>query len=115
MTVFVDNGVPGDELEIRIAEAKSHYCRAKIHKILTASPSRVQPPCKYFEKCGACDMQHIEYSAQLKLKEQIVKDTIKKIGGISPEVVRPVVGMEDPWGYRNKVQYPVRKILNPKS
>ncbi len=115
MTVFVDNSVPGDELEIRIVEAKSHYCRAKIHKILTASPSRVQPPCKYFEKCGACDMQHIEYSAQLKLKEQIVKDTIKKIGGISPEVVRPVVGMEDPWGYRNKVQYPVRKILNPKS
>lgn len=108
MTIFVDNSVPGDELEIRIVEAKSHYCRAKVHKILVASPFRVQPPCKYFENCGACDMQHIEYGAQLKLKEQIVKDTMKKIGGISPDLVQPVIGMEDPWGYRNKVQYPVR-------
>jgi 23S rRNA (uracil1939-C5)-methyltransferase len=109
MTIFVDNSVPGDELEIRIVEAKSHYCRAKIHKIIVASPFRVQPPCKYFEKCGACDMQHIDYGAQLKFKEQIVKDTMRKIGGISPDLVQPVIGMENPWGYRNKVQYPVRE------
>ncbi|MCX5749862.1 MAG: 23S rRNA (uracil(1939)-C(5))-methyltransferase RlmD [Candidatus Saganbacteria bacterium] len=109
IAVFVEEGVPGDEVEAEITVLKKNYAKAKTLKIIKSSSDRTEPPCRYFHLCGACQMQHIKYPAQLKYKTQIVKDNIKKIGGSPPEIVADATGAENLWGYRNKMQYPVRQ------
>ncbi len=113
MTIFVENAVPGDEVKIKLTLLKSSYGKAHIVEMINPSQDRITPPCKYFEECGACQMQHINYKAQLKIKASTVKETIHKIGGIDTSVVLDVIGMDNPWGYRNKMQYPVRKTQIP--
>jgi 23S rRNA (uracil1939-C5)-methyltransferase len=116
-TVFVEEGIPGDTAEALITVDKKNYAVAKIKKLIEPSKDRIAPPCKYYNLCGACQLQHIAYPAQLRYKTQIVKDAVRKIAGFSPEIVHEIIGAEQIWGYRNKMQYPVRlrrKILNPK-
>jgi len=117
-TVFVEEGVPGDTVEALITLDKKNYAVAKIIRIIEPSKDRTPPFCTYYHLCGACQLQHIDYSAQLKFKTQIVKDAASKIAGLSRDLVLDAIGAEQTWGYRNKMQYPVRlrrKILNPKS
>ncbi|MFZ2539429.1 MAG: 23S rRNA (uracil(1939)-C(5))-methyltransferase RlmD, partial [Oscillospiraceae bacterium] len=83
---------------------KKNFQRARLEEVITASPDRVDPPCPYYYKCGGCSYQHTSYSRQLEFKRQVVKESLKRIGGIDIEV-NPVVGMEDPWRYRNKVEW----------
>ena len=113
MAVFVEGALPGEEAECRIIFLKQNYAKAKILKLTKSSPDRVVPPCKIYDLCGACQLQHISYKKQLDIKTKIVKDNLSKIGGINPDVVLDCIGMEKPWGYRNKMQYPVRKSKIP--
>jgi len=105
--LFVDGGLTGDVLEIHVLKTKPRYGYGKIINILTPSPSRIESPCPVFMKCGGCQWQNCEYSAQLKYKKQIVIDALERIGGITNPAVNDVIGMENPQRYRNKAVFPV--------
>jgi 23S rRNA (uracil1939-C5)-methyltransferase len=107
LTIFVPGGVPGDTLTVRILEAKKNYATAQIRSIDEPSPDRVVPPCPVVGECGGCQIQHIAYPAQLRLKEQQVRDAVERIGKLQGVTVHPTLGMGAPWGYRNKAQFPV--------
>lgn len=101
---FIPYAIPGETVSIRIIEEKKNFQRASLEEIITPSPDRVDPPCPYFFKCGGCSYQHIDYSRQLEIKRQVIKETLKRIGGIDIEV-NEVIGTENPWHYRNKVEW----------
>ncbi len=113
---FVPQGAPGDELEVEITELRKNYARAHISKIIKPSIRRVQPPCPVYHQCGGCQLQHIDYDAQLFYKTKIVKDSLQHLTGLSGIKVHPCKRLEDPWNYRNKVQAVVaaKPYLNPK-
>lgn len=110
--VFVSDTLPGEELKVKLAEVKKNYARGIVSGYISKSPERVEPPCRYYETCGACQLQHAAYDAQLRYKTQIAKDAASRIAGISPDKVRDIIGCTSRWGYRNKMQYPIRQILN---
>ena len=107
-TVFVHGGIPGDEVEVKIIKVKKSYAIGKVTRIIRPSVSRVIPECPYVE-CGGCQVQMVDYEAQVKWKQEDVSNTLKRIGGFDNQRVEPVLKMEDPFAYRNKSQYPVRK------
>ena len=106
-TVFVKNAVAGDELRVKILKVNKSYAFAKIESILTPSPARVVPTCGAFVRCGGCNLMHIRYEQQLKIKTQRVRDALERIGGFHAVKVADTIGMEDPYRYRNKMQFPV--------
>lgn len=101
---FIPSAIPGETVNMSIVEVRKSYQRARLEEVVNASPDRVVPPCPYYFSCGGCSFQHVEYKRQLELKRQVVKETLKRIGGIDIEV-KPVFGMEKPWHYRNKVAW----------
>ena len=113
-TLFVKNGVKGDTAEIKILKINKSYGFAKIEKIITPSENRQNPPCPYFEKCGGCNIMHLKYSAQLALKEEIVKNNLYKTGGFSEGdfIFENIIPSADFLGYRNKAQFPVAEVNN---
>jgi 23S rRNA (uracil1939-C5)-methyltransferase len=102
---FVPFTVPGDLVKARIVEEKSRFARARLEEVLEPSPDRVEPPCPYFGNCGGCQWQHIAYPTQLHYKTQIVREQLEHAGGLAGVEVRPIIGMEDPWGYRNSARF----------
>lgn len=106
-TVFVDKGVPGDLLKVKMIKLKKNYGIGKIVEILEPSEDRVEPPCKYANRCGGCQIQHIDYDAQLRLKKEKVVNVLERIGKLEDVVVKDTIGMDSPFRYRNKAQYPV--------
>ena len=106
-TVFVENALPGEKVLAKIITVKKNYAIGKIEKILQKSPQRVEPICKNFFQCGGCQLQHLNYSAQLAYKKQKVIDAIERIGKIFSVEIFDTIGMENPTNYRNKMQFPV--------
>ncbi len=106
-TVFVEGGLPGEDLFIRITEVKKNYAAADLLKIINASHDRVKPPCEIYRECGGCQLQHLSYEGQLMAKQQQVKDAIERIGHLKNLPVLPTIGAKEPWNYRNKVAFPV--------
>ena len=102
---FVPFTVPGDLVKARIVEEKSRFARARLEEVLEPSPDRVEPPCPYFGNCGGCQWQHIAYPTQMHYKTQIVREQLEHAGGLAGVEVRPIIGMEDPWGYRNSARF----------
>ncbi len=105
-TVFVPGALPMEEVRVKIDEAKKRFARGRVLETVMTSPHRVAPPCPYFGDCGGCQLQHLTYEQQLIYKEKVVSDALKKIGGVDSQVA-PVIGMDEPWFYRNKFQIPV--------
>ncbi len=127
-TVFVENVVPGDVIEAHILNVKKSHGYAKAVRITKPSPVRVEPACAVSGKCGGCSFQAMSYDAQLKLKTAHVKACLERIGGIKTRtlaeasaserngqfenelpVLHDTLGMENPYCYRNKAQFPVRR------
>jgi len=106
--VFVPRALPGDKLEVLLGRTKKRYGYAEILGIVQDSPFRLPPPCPYANLCGGCAWQICEYSAQLGFKKQIVTDVLQRIGGIKNPPVADVIGMDNPWFYRNKGVFPVQ-------
>lgn len=110
-TLFVKDAVIGDIIEARITKCKKNYGYARVEKVVTPSPFRVEPKCPFHRQCGGCQIQAMSYERQLVYKQNKVRNHLQRIGGFSPEqidaVMEPIVGMEEPWHYRNKAQYPV--------
>lgn len=110
-TLFVKDAVIGDVIEARITKCKKNYGYARVEKVVTPSPFRVDPKCPFHRQCGGCQIQAMSYERQLAYKQNKVRNHLQRIGGFSPEQIdaamEPIVGMEEPWHYRNKAQYPV--------
>lgn len=102
-TVFVHGALPGEKVSVKLFQVKKSYASGRILNILEESPQRVKPQCAFYEKCGGCQLQHLNYEGQLSVKRQQVKDAIERIGHITGCEVLPVLGMENPWHYRNKM------------
>jgi 23S rRNA (uracil1939-C5)-methyltransferase len=105
--VFVPDTVTGDIITARLVTVKRQYAHGKLVEILTASPHRVRPSCIVADKCGGCQLQHIDYDYQLTAKENQVIQALKRIGGFAEPPVAPLVGAQGNFAYRNKVTYPL--------
>ncbi len=106
-TLFVKDAVIGDIIKAKVIKAKKTYGYARLMEIITPSKDRVEPVCPVARQCGGCQIQQMSYDAQLKYKQKLVRDNLARIGGITDCEVLPVIGMDNPFNYRNKAQYPV--------
>lgn len=110
-TLFVKDTVIGDEAEVKIMKAKKSYAYARLEKLLTPSPHRVEPVCPTYRQCGGCQLQVLSYEQQLAFKHRKIRNNLIRIGGFEEsfidKIMEPIVGMEVPLHYRNKAQYPV--------
>lgn len=111
MTFFVKDAVLGDEIEARITKMKKNYGYARVEQILSPSKFRVTPQCELHRRCGGCQIQALDYEKQLEFKQNKVRGNLIRIGGFAPELIDrimlPVVGMKEPYRYRNKAQFPI--------
>lgn len=103
--VFVSFAVPGELVEAAVEKEYPDYLEAVVTRVLEPSPDRVEPRCPLFGECGGCQLQHMAYPAQLRAKEAVVREQLRRIGGLDDSVVRPMVGARDPWGYRNHIRF----------
>ncbi len=108
--LFVKDALPGDIAEVRLTKVKKNYAFARLERLIEKSPDRVEPPCPYHRQCGGCQIQALHYEKQLEFKQSKVENNLVRIGGFPRsgirEMMEPVMGMENPWHYRNKAQYP---------
>ncbi len=107
-TLFVKNALVGDKVRVRAMKLKKNYGYARLMEIIEPSPHRVKPICEIADKCGGCSIMHFNYEKQLEYKQNKVVNCLTRIGGFLNEYeLEPIIGMEDPYYYRNKAQYPV--------
>ena len=111
-TLFIKDAIIGDVVEAKIVKAKKNYGYARLMNIVTPSENRVEKPaCPMARRCGGCQIQEMKYGAQLAFKEGKVRDNLERIGEVPTElldkVMQPIVGMEEPFHYRNKAQFPI--------
>ncbi|NES07640.1 MAG: 23S rRNA (uracil(1939)-C(5))-methyltransferase RlmD [Okeania sp. SIO2F4] len=105
--VFVPDTVPGDRLIARLTIVKRKYAYGKLHQLLEKSDLRIEPYCIVADKCGGCQWQHISYEYQLQVKQNQVIQALERIGGLELLEVKPTLPSPSPFGYRNKVTYPL--------
>ena len=106
MAVFVPGMLPGEKAMVRIVKPEKRYAFGRVEKLLTQSPDRQEPFCPAYKRCGGCSCQHMRYETTLDFKRDQVQELLRRVGGLDIEVP-PVIGMEEPFAYRNKGAYPV--------
>lgn len=110
-TLFIKDAVIGDTVEAKITKVKKTYGYARLEKILESSPFRIEPKCRFHRQCGGCQIQALRYDKQLEYKEKKVRNNLLRIGGFGEAylntVMEPIVGMDEPYYYRNKAQFPI--------
>ena len=109
--LFVKDALVGDIVRVRVMKTRKHFGYARLLEIIQPSPFRVEPKCPVARPCGGCQLQHCSYEKQLQWKQEKVANCLRRIGGIDIDnnevVMEPIMGMEVPYYYRNKSQYPV--------
>lgn len=106
-TIFVDNALPNEKVNVKIVKVNKNYGYGKLIKILTPSPFREKPICKHFNQCGGCNLLHLDYDKQLDVKTSFVQANLKKIAKIEDIKVNKAIGMAKPFHYRNKASFPI--------
>lgn len=110
-TLFIKDAIIGDVVSAKIMKSKKNYAYARLEKVITPSPFRVEPICKYYRQCGGCQLQALSYEKQLEFKNNKIKNNLVRLGGFEEgfieQIMEPMVGMEEPFRYRNKAQYPI--------
>ena len=107
LAVFVPETTVGDVVEARLVKLKKNYALGRVEKYIELSADRIEAACPYAAECGGCVFQEMDYSAQLALKTKQVEDKLRRLGGVEKPLVRPALGMEEPFRYRNKAVMPV--------
>ena len=102
--VFVAGALPGEVVKAKVTKAEPGYLVAEVLELEKRSPDRRTPPCPHYAACGGCQLQHLSYEAQLRAKEEILRESFRRYAGMDDLPMRPILGMDDPWGYRNKAQ-----------
>ncbi|WP_298842432.1 23S rRNA (uracil(1939)-C(5))-methyltransferase RlmD [Clostridium sp.] len=105
-TVFVAGAIVGEKVLIKIVKISKNFGFGKLLEVIEKSISRIEPICSIYKSCGGCNLQHIDYAAQLEFKTNRVIQAINRIGKLEKVVVHKALGMESPYNYRNKVQLP---------
>lgn len=107
--VFVPGALPGEEIVAEATKIHPKYAEAKVKKIRKASEHRVQPQCPVYEQCGGCQVQHLDYTQQLREKRDIVKQALERHTKFNVDQldIKETIGMDNPWNYRNKSQFQV--------
>ena len=110
-TLFIEDTIPGDFVEIKIIKTNKTYGYGKLIKIITLSPDRIASKCEVSDKCGGCSLLCMDYNAQLKHKRKIVINCLERIGGFKniDKITEKIIGMDNPYNYRNKAQFPVKQ------
>ncbi len=107
LVVFIQGAAPGERVAARIVELRKSFARAIVTEVIEPSPDRVAPPCPYFGACGGCQWQFLDYSAQVRLKGEILREQFRRGLHLNDEdhaaIIRPPIAMVDPWRYRNVV------------
>lgn len=111
MAFFVKDALIGDVIEARVTKLKKNYGYARVEEIRKPSACRIKPKCALHARCGGCQIQAMDYRSQLQYKQNKVRGNLIRIGGFSEafvdEIMLPIVGMETPYRYRNKAQFPI--------
>lgn len=105
IVVFIPYGAPGDVADVKIDRKKHSFAEGHIERLVAPSPVRVEPMCAHFGVCGGCKWQHLPYDEQLKCKRQTVVDALERIGKVKVPSVNHILGSENVWRYRNKMEY----------
>jgi len=105
LVIFSRGGVPGDRVRLRVRAMKKNFAEADLVGVITPSAHRTAPRCAYFGTCGGCTWQQIDYAAQLEFKRRHVADALARLGGFSGLDVPPAIGAEEPYYYRNKMEF----------
>lgn len=106
-TLFIKDAVVGDKALVKIMKTTKSYAYARLMEVVEPSKYRVEPKCPVAKQCGGCQIQELSYAKQLEFKANKVKNNIVRIGGIKEPPMLPIIGMDDPFKYRNKAQFPV--------
>jgi len=107
-TIFVPGTIIGEKVKVKIIEAKKNFARGQLEEVILASPHRGTPLCPVYHLCGGCHLQHMAYEQQLEMKKEIVENALHRIGNQNIKVL-PVLGMKNPWRYRNKGHFQVNQ------
>lgn len=105
LVLFIPDLLIGEQAEILITIKRQNYYEGRVLKRLNDSPQRVKPPCPYYETCGGCQLQHMAYQEQLKMKKMRVAEVLRRVGGYN-DPTEDVIPMDNPWHYRHKIQLP---------
>ena len=112
--IFIEKALPGEKMKIKVLKVKKQFAYGKIMDIYEESPNRIHIPKEEAHKYGGCQIHHMTYEGQLQFKQNLVEQVLRRIGKIDAPI-HPILGMEDPWHYRNKTQVPVgekdRKLI----
>lgn len=108
--VFIPNAITGETVDVVITKVLENYAYGEVVVYKEKSDSRIEPKCPYYGKCGGCQLQHLDYDAQLDYKKDVIMETMERYyeGNLERVEVRNTIGMENPWEYRNKTQLPTR-------
>ena len=107
--VFVAGALPGERVEITLRKRRRQHLEAMLVRVLEPSPDRVAPGCEYFGRCGGCALQHLEHGAQVRFKQETVKQTLARIGHVEPEEWLPAASGK-PWHYRRRARLGVKYV-----
>lgn len=105
--IFVKDTVIGDVAEVKLTKVKKNYAYGRLMKLIQPSEKRVEPRCSVARQCGGCQLQFYSYQDQLRFKENKVKNDLERIGKVTAYYRNPIIGMEEPFRYRNKAQFPI--------
>lgn len=111
-TLFIKGALVGDKARVSIMKTKKNYGYARLVEILEPSKDRIEPACSMARKCGGCQLQHLRYETQLSYKQNKIATCLERIGGFQQIPMEPIMGMEEPYYYRNKAQFPVGRDKN---